>query len=262
MFALLLDQAHVIASCMSRAGYKTRRFRPGVILLVAVLHILAGLALVRAFAPDFTQSVVRNVTSVLTVTVTPPPPNPAPTPSPSPTDAAPEEAGEAGAAGKKARPKEVAAPEPEIEIAKSTAPQVAAEGDDVTSGARDKGEGTGAGGEGSGTGSGTGGEGQGAGGGTDAVKIAGDINSARDYPRESRDLRIGDHVIVALTVGKDGRVKNCRVHRPSRDPEADRITCQLASERFRFRPATNSRGEPMESVFGWKQSWFYTGKAD
>jgi hypothetical protein len=61
---------------------------------------------------------------------------------------------------------------------------------------------------GNGTGSGNGGQGQGGGGAvTKAVKIAGDINSARDYPRETRDQHIGDSVTVALTVGTDGRVK-------------------------------------------------------
>ena len=49
------------------------------------------------------------------------------------------------------------------------------------------------------------------------VKIAGDINSTRDYPAKTRELRLGDHVVVALRVGTDGRVKACRVVRASRD---------------------------------------------
>ena len=89
-----------------------------------------------------------------------------------------------------------------------------------------------------------------------AKVIAGDINAARDYPAASREQRLGDYVIIALTVSVDGRAKACRIHRPSRDPAADQITCRLAQQRFRFRPATNARGEPVESTYGWRQAWF------
>ncbi|MCB2058924.1 MAG: TonB family protein [Novosphingobium sp.] len=239
---------------MTRADLRApRRMKLGVVVFVAALHVLAVLALIRAFAPDFTGMVADRVISAFTVEVS----TPEPSPTPEPKDT--ERAGAAAPAGKKATPKEVAAPAPKIDIAKLQAPEVAAMGDDVTSGARDRGEDTGAGGQGKGTGSGDGGSGAGAGGGK-LEKIAGDINSARDYPRKSRDLRIGDYVIIALTVGTDGRVKACRVHRASRDPEADRITCELATKRFRFRPATDANGNPVESVYGWKQRWFYPGK--
>ena len=97
---------------------------------------------------------------------------------------------------------------------------------------------------------------RGGGGAGKAVKIAGDINSARDYPPATREQRLGDYVIVALTVGTDGRVSNCRIHRPSKDPQSDQITCRLATERFRFRPATDAAGNPVESVYGWRQRWF------
>jgi protein TonB len=43
---------------------------------------------------------------------------------------------------------------------------------------------------------------------------------------------------------------------PSPDPEADRITCRLAEERFRFRPARNAGGEPVAAQYGWRQRWF------
>ena len=136
------------------------------------------------------------------------------------------------------------------------APPVPGSGAEATAGSRDKGTGSGAGGQGMGTGAGSGGSGQGAGGAARPVKIAGDINSARDYPKKSRELRLGDHVVVALTVGSDGRVSDCRIHRPSRDADADRITCKLAIERFRFRPATDAMGNPVESIYGWQQRWY------
>jgi periplasmic protein TonB len=221
-----------------------------------MVHVAAILGLIRAFAPEFTAKVAEQVISTFTVTVTTPPPRPPPPPAKEP-----EEAGKAAEIGKKAVPKEAAAPKPKIAIATQAAPPVAGNGQANSTGARDTGQGTGAGGQGSGAGSGNGGSGQGGGGiATKAVKIAGDINSARDYPRESRDRRIGDSVTVALTVGADGRVNACRVHRPSKDPEADRITCRLATDRFRFRPAMDSAGNPVESVYGWQQRWFYPGE--
>jgi periplasmic protein TonB len=217
------------------------RTRLGAAILVAILHVAAVFFLIRAFAPGMVSDVTGEVIAAFTVA----PPTPETTPEKQQSDPA----GAAAPAGKRAIPRERAAPKPKVELVTPDEASIAGKGD--------LGERTGAGGQGSGDGSGAGGSGRGAGGGARAAKIAGDINSARDYPRESRDLRIGDHVIVALTVGPDGRVRSCRVSRASKDPEADRITCRLATERFRFRAATDAAGNPVESVFGWRQRWFY-----
>jgi protein TonB len=236
---------------VTRADITTpRRARIGIAIAVALIHILAIVGLIRAFAPDLPRRVAQQFTEVLTVTVA----TPAPTPEPSPKHA--QRAGAAGEAGRKAVPKEVAAPKPRIVIADKPAPLVKSTGSADTSGARDTGQGTGAGGPGTGTGSGRGGDGQGSGGGAPLQKIAGDINSARDFPNATRDLRNGSQVVIALTVGSDGRVKGCRVVSPSRDPEADRITCRLATERFRFRPATDAAGNPVTATYGWRQEWW------
>lgn len=111
------------------------------------------------------------------------------------------------------------------------------------------GSGAGAGTASSGTGDG------GTGGGARAEKIAGDLTE-RDYPKAGRARRLGTAVIVALTVGSDGRVSACRVQQPSGDPDADAITCRLAIERFRFRPARNAAGAAVEAVYGWQQRFF------
>lgn len=241
---------------MTRARFSpSRRPRWGVVLGVVVLHVALVLALVRAFAPELGARVADRVLGTVTVTVTTPPPPPSPRASPEAHAA--ERAGAAAAAGRRAEAQPVAAPSPRIVIATPPAAPIAGQGRDNSAGARDAGTGTGAGGQGSGTGSGAGGTGRGGGGGAaKAVKIAGDINSARDYPKATREQRLGDYVIVALTVGTDGRVKGCRVHRASRDPQSDQITCRLATDRFRFRPATDAAGDPIESVYGWQQRWF------
>ena len=230
--------------------------RLGAFVAVALLHVLAAIALVRAFAPDFVSKAVEQVVATFSVTITAQPPSPEPVPPPAPQGG--EVAGKAGAAGKRAVPREVMAPRLRVAIARpQAAPPATSTGSADSSGAREAGAGTGAGGAGMGTGSGGSGNGQGAGGGDKAVKIAGEINSARDYPVATRDLRIGDHVIVWLTVGTDGRPTACRVARASRDAEADAITCKLALVRFRFRPATDANGQPVVSTYGWQQRWFY-----
>ena len=229
--------------------------RIGIALLVILLHVAAVIGLVRAFAPDFSKAVVQGVTSAFDVTITAPSPQPSPTPA---RTAAPAEREEGAAAppGKRATPDAVAAPRPRIVVRPKSAPPVASTGSALSAGSAEQGAGTGAGGEGQGTGAGGNGVGPGGGGAAKPVKIAGDINSSRDYPKKTRELRRGDHVVIVLTIGTDGRPRACRVHRPSRDPDADRITCRLATQRFRFRPALDFRGEPVESDYGWQQRWF------
>lgn len=224
-----------------------RRTRAGAFVAVALLHVVAAVLLVRAFAPGFTAAVTDTVLSTFSVTVDTPPPSPPPSKA----------AGAQGEEGKKAIARAVAAPKPKVAIVTAPAPRAASSGSADTSGAVARGNGTGAGGAGSGTGSGAGGNGSGGGAVTKPVKIAGDINSARDYPAATRDMRIGDSVIVVMTVGTDGRPRNCRVSKHSRDPRADAITCGLALERFRFKPATDAAGHAVEASYGWQQRWFY-----
>jgi protein TonB len=131
------------------------------------------------------------------------------------------------------------------------APPVAATGSAETAGASSSGAGTGAGGTGAGTGGG---------GAAPAIKLTGEINAVRDFPAASRDKRLGHFVVLALNVGTDGRVHGCRILTPSPDAVADQIVCRLANDRFRFRPARDRNGQPVESLFGWKQRWYRPGE--
>lgn len=243
---------------MSGADLKPRRqTRVAVVLLVVLLHLALVVVLIRAFAPEFAATTIGSLTRTFDIPLKPPPPDP-PLPSPMPRSASPQEKGAAGSPGKRAEPRPIAAPQPAVRIATTEAPIIAGSGPDNASGAQDAGAGTGAGGTGEGRGAGGNGSGSGGGGGIAAkpVKIAGDINSARDYPSESRELRLGSQVVVALRVGTDGQVKGCRVLQASPDAEADRITCRLATERFRFKPARDARGNAVEAEYGWRQRWF------
>jgi protein TonB len=225
-----------------------RRVRIGTVVLVALIHVGIGIGLVRMFAPDLTAAIVHRVVEAYTVIITGPPPEP---------DAAKKAKPDAGAAaeeGRKSRPREVSAPRQPRQT--EPLPPVSSTGRENASGAAEQGSGTGAGGQGSGTGSGQGGNGQG-GGARRLEMIAGDISSARDYRKKTRDLRIGQSVTILLSVGTDGRVTGCKVTAPSPDPEADATTCRLATERFRFRPALDRGGNPVSGQYAWRQRWYY-----
>ncbi|WP_225205332.1 TonB family protein [Novosphingobium huizhouense] len=227
--------------------------------LVAIVHL--GLALIVVRGLGVAGMLPEPVRPMLVATDIPlAPPAPAPTPTPStPATASREDEGREGAAGRKARATQVVAPRARIVATPPplAAAPVAGSGNDTRSGALAAGEGSGGGAAGTGTGSG--GSGSGAGGrrvATRPVKVAGDITSARDYPREGRETRLGRSVVIMLTVGTDGRVAGCRIYRPSGDASADAVTCRLATERFRFRPALDQNGNPIEATFGWEQRWF------
>ncbi len=229
----------------------SRRTRAWLLLVVAVLHVVLGFAIVTGLAGGAITMIQDAATAAYSVPLDPPPPPPSPA-SPVST---PQSAGAEGAAAKAAKPKPVAAPPAKIPTKAMIAAPAASTGDASKSGA--SGAGTGTGGGTIGAGAGSGGSGDGAGSGASrAVKIVGDITATRDYPARTRNLRLGSSVIVVLTVGTDGRVRACRIHKPSPDAEADAITCRLAAQRFRFRPATDRAGNPIESEYGWQQSFF------
>lgn len=223
------------------------RTRVAVFVGVAVLHGVAVLALIRAFAPGAMTAAVDKVLATFTVTITAPPPEP-------PT--APEPAGAAGEAGRKAVARAEAAPVPKVSLAPRPAPRAASTGDAPVSGAAAAGSGSGAGGSGPGTGSGAGGNGSGGGQARPAEKTAGAIVE-KDYDKAGRALRLGHAVAIAIDVSAEGRPTGCRVVRASPDPAADAVTCRLAVDRFRFRPARDAAGNPVASVYGWQQRWFY-----
>ena len=221
------------------------------LLIWAVINGLSGRSAPAGEAPAAPVLRVYNV-----VATDPPPP-------PRPEQRQPEAAKAPPA--RHAQATAVVAPKRPVETASHvvTAP-VASSGSATVSGAAAAGAGSGAGGARLGTGAGNNGAGMGGGetgGGLaqKAVKLSGDINSTRDYPPDPERRRLGSSVIVVLTVLTDGRAGGCRVVRPSADPLADAATCRLAMQRFRFRPATDVAGQPVQSSFGWRQSWFKPG---
>lgn len=219
-------------------------------LAVAVLHVLAILALVKGLAAAGVIEDPFTETGAYQVSLPPPPP------SPPPSQSGDEAAGKAAPEAPRATPREAAAPKPRVPARRNPAPPASGSGSSSASGAGASGAGSGGGGSGEGTGSGGSGAGSGSGAARPAEKIAGDINSIRDYPRAGRDARIGHSVTIAMTIGTDGRAHGCRVVASSGDPEADRITCRLAEQRFRFRPRLDGAGNPVEAQYQWRQRFF------
>lgn len=228
----------------------SRRSRIAVILAVALLHLAGIYALLRAFDIDVVPDAVRSITSFDVALPDPVPDPPPPQPDPDPE-------GASAPPAPKAEPVPKAAPPPKLAVKPDPPlPVVSADGVETRSGASDAGAGSGGGGDGIGTGSGGSGSGMGGPIAQRAVKIAGDIVDARDYPRSGRRDRIGTSVTVFFTVSADGVPRNCRVAKASGDPEADRITCQLIEQRFRYRPARDANGKAVPDTTGWRQSFF------
>jgi len=220
---------------------------------IVLLHLAALYGLARALAPDITAAIEDEVVSAFTVTtasIDPPPP---------PENQSEPDEGAQGSPGREAVAKPVAAQPPKVRIKKHTAlPRASSTGQASQSGAAAAGDGTGAAGSGLGTGSGNAGSGRGGVAVSKPVHISGWIDNARDFPVPAggREARKGTQVIVRVTVGTDGRARDCAIIRPSPDPQADRITCQLVESRLGFRPAMDASGNPVAAPFYWRQQWF------
>lgn len=229
-----------------------RRTKTLVAVCTALLMVGLAIFMVSAFAPNFAAKVTETVLSTFTVTITAPP-------DPPPPAEKPKAAGDQGEAGKKAVPREIKAPQPKVAVSKLPAPKASSTGQANTSGAANQGGGTGAGGIGTGTGAGGSGNGTGGGKPSKAEHIGGQINNARDFPVPpgGREARVGKTVVLDLSISPAGKVTNCKVYKSSGFPETDATACVLATQRLRFKPATNAAGEPVPAIFRWFQKFFF-----
>ena len=184
------------------------------------------------------------------ITEAPPPPPPPPPPSPTP-DRAREPA---GAAGKKAEPTPVVAPQPRIVIPYQppvTASPIAGTGSTATAGAATAGTGPGAGGSGAGRGGGGAGDFSG-------YTPARMINKIpdREYRRISGGRIPRGSATISFRVDPRGRMSNCRIVRSSGDPAVDSIVCDAASKYLRFSPARDPDGRPVAQDMAYTPRWY------
>lgn len=138
------------------------------------------------------------------------------------------------------------------------AAQRAGTGSAAQSGASDRlGPGQGAGGIGDGDGGGGDGDGDGYG---DAVtrprQIRGRLHFS-DLPPDLREQKTGGELKLRYRIGVDGRVSDCRILVSSGRPSLDATTCRLITERFRFRPSKDARGNPVPSIMVETHGWYW-----
>ena len=228
----------------------TRPDKAKAALAVAAIYAIAiGAALL--MPGDAPRTAAEDDRTILVDIDSPPPvPPPAPpTPAVEPRRLEKPE----GAAGKKAEPSPVVAPDPAVLLPARTPVEMApvpGSGTARTAGAASSGSGPGAGGAGSGSGGGGGGGGIGA----EARLLGG--NSA---PLPSRLLRsfAADQgsALLWLTVAATGRVSDCSVLRSSGSAEVDRALCVLMERKSRWSPARDRQGQPIPVKLRYTATW-------
>ncbi|HWT12059.1 MAG TPA: energy transducer TonB [Allosphingosinicella sp.] len=241
---------------MLQAHRERNRERARATAGAVAFHGLLGWALIVGFDVDLD---VPAADRLKLFHVPAPPPPPSEEPAPAARNAQARE-GEAAPPNLEARPSPVVAPPPRLPLPSpvpaAPEPTPLPPGSEPTAGlAQVPGGATGTGGEGAGTGSGGQGSGTGGGGGTRAQRIGGRLSGDTDYPPATLRAGIEGSVAVRYVVGTDGRVGGCRVTRSSGNAELDATTCRLIEQRFRYRPARDSRGrpvpEPVARTFDW-----------
>lgn len=214
---------------------------------VVAVHVALGAAILTGLDVDL---VGRAVDRLSTFDISAPEPPP---PEPPPPNMAERARNEEGAAGKKAEPTPVVAPEPRIRV--PAEPPVAAapvpgQGSASSAGAASAGTGTGAGGSGSGRGGGGAGDFSGF---SPAVLVR---NLSRgDYRQLTGGRLPAGSAMVALTVDTRGNPTNCRISRSSGDSAVDSGLCPLVTRRLKFRPARDASGRPVPYGLQYVANW-------
>jgi protein TonB len=218
----------------------------GIAGTVLVHVVVIGVLLL--FAPDYVPLPKDLRPSLVAVDLKPPPP-----PAPPPPDDVEEGAAAPPSRGDTAEP---SPPEPPRPLARPTPAEVAVDpGSDSAAGLGNApGSGAGQGGEGSGTGAGGQGSGRGAGRVTPPVRIEGNLTNA-DYRRARAPEGAAGTVYVTFRVRTDGRADSCTVMRSSGYGAFDEATCRLIQQRFRYRPATDESGRPVDWTIRTDYTW-------
>ena len=216
--------------------------------IAAVVAVHAGLAaIILAGLNVRTMSQVVDRLQTFDIRVPPPPP---PEPPPPPAREAHKAKLDEGAAGKKAEPTPVVAPNPKLPVQSPIpAAPIAGQGSAPRSGAAVSGSGTGAGGSGTGPG-----------GGGDYSKFTPARRITRIPDREYRRLAASGlpsgAVGVTIKVNPDGSVSNCRIARSSGNGYADALMCELTLRYIRFSPARDPNGRPVAQDVTFFPNWW------
>jgi protein TonB len=178
----------------------------------------------------------------------PPPPPPEPPP---PARRAERAKLEEGAAGKKAEPSPVVAPQPKLPLPSPIpAASVAGTGNAPSQGAANAGTGPGAGG----TGIGRGGGGIGDFTGFTPARMIGKIPNS-EYRRISAGRIPRGSASIGFTVNTNGRISGCRIVRSSGDALVDSRVCAAATRYLLFSPARDPSGRPVAQDLTYTPNW-------
>lgn len=79
--------------------------------------------------------------------------------------------------------------------------------------------------------------------------------TADDYPPSAIRRDEEGIVTVRLTVSTNGRVADCEVTRSSGSPALDSTACSVLKRRSRFKPATDSHGDPTTDTVTQRIHW-------
>lgn len=226
---------------------------------VALFHALLGYALLIGLRGEFGEAPVSHGLKLIELRELPPPPPIVSIPD-KPTRT---EEGAAAPPSLKANPTPVVAPRTPLPVPPVLATVEKAlpvpEGRDASAGVSTvPGIGSGTGGEGDGSGSGGSASGSGGGGARPAQRVSGALAN-RDYPRAALRARAEGSVAVRYTVRTDGFVEDCRILRSSGHFELDDTTCRLIERRFRYRPALDRSGRPVEAIESKSFDWYLPG---
>lgn len=215
----------------------------------AVLVHVIGIAVILLFAPDYVPLPKALKPALVAVDLTPPPPPP---PPPPPDDV------EEGASAPPSRgvTEAPSPPPPPRPLAVPTPTQVAVDpGSQQASGLGNApGNAAGQGGEGNGSGAGGSGSGRGSGRVTPPIRVEGGLTNA-DYRRARAPRNAAGTVVVSFRVRTDGRADSCSVLRSSGYGEFDEATCRLIEQRFRYRPAMDESGRPVDWTIRTDYTW-------
>ena len=76
-----------------------------------------------------------------------------------------------------------------------------------------------------------------------------------DYPPGALARHEEGTTEFRVTVGTDGRAKGCVVIKSSGFSDLDDATCRMILTQGRWKPATDSSGQPIESLYSRKVTW-------
>ncbi len=86
------------------------------------------------------------------------------------------------------------------------------------------------------------------------VRVAGELTNA-DYRRAGAAAGAAGTVVVGFRVRRDGAVDRCGVVRSSGVAAFDAATCRLIEQRFRYRPAQDAEGRPIDYEIRTDYTW-------